>query len=474
MRIAIAGASGFIGRRVSLDVANHTDHVVVSLSRSGSGPTHPHIEGRTADFFSLYSAEMALAGCDVGVYLLHSMTPSHRLTQGRFEDFDFILADNFARAARSCGLKRIVYVGGMIDEQCTRLSRHLASRQEVEAVLGSYGVPVTSIRCSLVIGAEGSSFAILNQLVRRLPILLLPAWSSSLCQPVAIDDLVLIVRRSLDHAPAGTTSIDVGAPETMTYRELVEQAAALAHGKRWILDVPMIPMGLAKLWIKLITGAPRDLVYPLVDSLVHSMTVRPGHRAGPDLIECYTPIARALELEMTRAKQALPKTKTKRSKAKLVQSVQRLSLPPHMDAYQVANFYFRWLSLFFTRILTVKNRDHLSAFCLFGVRPSLLELTFAPARSGRDRQLFYITGGLLAKQNPRARLEFRESPDKRYVFAAIHDYEPALPWWIYRLSQALFHRYVMWRFGLFLKRMGARSDDRQQSKAFTSPTAGRP
>lgn len=466
MKIAIAGSSGFIGNRLVQAFVQESSHSVVALSRTGKGPAHEQIEYRSADFFSLYSAERALEGCEVAFYLLHSMIPSNRLNQGSFEDFDFILADNFARAARKEGVKHIIYVGGMIDDSCKQLSRHLASRKEVETILGAYGVPLTTFRCSLVIGAEGSSFVILRKLVTRLPAMLLPAWCGSACQPVAIDDLVEILRRCIDIPDVQGRSIDVGVPTAVSYRSLIEMTSQIARSNHVLIDIPAIPMMLSKLWIRLVTGASANLVYPLVDSLVHPMVVRPGHEVPPELIKCFTPLNQAIETALanplpgrTRLSARPP---SKVIEQKLVQSVQRLPLPRGMDAYRVSQYYFRWLSRFFTWILFVKNQENRSCFYFAWLRAPLLELTFSPERSTPDRQLFYITDGMLVRSSERARLEFRESPDKRFVFAAIHDYCPALPWWVYRLSQALAHRFVMWSFGRFLQRVALRKPSRSR------------
>jgi nucleoside-diphosphate-sugar epimerase len=108
MRIAIAGSSGFIGNRLVHAFVQDSKHSVVALSRTGKGTAHERIECRRADFFSLFSAEKPLEVCEVAFYLLHSMIPSSRMTQGSFEDFDFILADNFGRAARKMGVKHII------------------------------------------------------------------------------------------------------------------------------------------------------------------------------------------------------------------------------------------------------------------------------------------------------------------------------------------------------------------------------
>ena len=175
MTIAVAGASGFIGQALCERLA--LTHTVVALSRAAS-PSAGGIERRRCDLFSLLDCERGLTGADVAVYLVHSMMPSARLTQASFADMDLILADNFARAAKRVGVKQIVYLGGVVPETGV-LSPHLASRVEVERALAAHGVPVTTLRASLVIGPDGSSFRILQRLVERLPVMLLPRWTRS-------------------------------------------------------------------------------------------------------------------------------------------------------------------------------------------------------------------------------------------------------------------------------------------------------
>ena len=148
------------------------------------------------DSFSVQQTRDALEGADVAVYLVHSMSPNSRLTQGRFEDLDLLLADNFGRAASAAGVQRIVYLGGLMPkEDPSELSAHLASRFEVEKALGAHGVPVTAVRAGLVVGAEGSSLNILVRLVERLPLMVCPSWTSSRTQPIALSDVVEILAR---------------------------------------------------------------------------------------------------------------------------------------------------------------------------------------------------------------------------------------------------------------------------------------
>ena len=141
MRVAIAGATGFVGALLLKTLPG--DFHVVALRRVSTADKSPSPDGitwKTCDLYSMLQIEKALEGVDTAVYLVHSMLPTARLTQSSFEDADLLLADNFARAAKRAGVKRIIYLGGIIPET-SRLSRHLLSRLEVEKALSSQGVP---------------------------------------------------------------------------------------------------------------------------------------------------------------------------------------------------------------------------------------------------------------------------------------------------------------------------------------------
>ncbi len=465
MRIAIAGSTGFVGGRLIEQLLANSNIQIAALSRRGVALIHPNNQGIVTDFFSLASAERALKNCEVAFYFLHSMIPSNTLSQGNFEDFDFILADNFARAAKATGVKKIVYVGGIVDENTTSISMHLRSRLEVERVLGSSGIPLTTIRCSLVIGAEGSSFQILKKLVSRLPSMFLPNWCNTPCQPVAIEDLIRVLDFTIFRHELDGICIDLGAPGLLSYRKLIELTAKAAGLKRKFMSIPFIPIQLSKLWVRLVTGASQELVYPLIDSLIHPMTVRPANKISANILPQFTPIDQALAKAISEKKIviklsnpgniSLPPSENA-FESRLVKSVQRLSRPQNTNALKIARLYFAWLSRFFNGIINVKNNGQCAKFYLAFCQKSMLELTFSPNRSTPDRQLFYITGGFLVAKNSKGRLEFRESPTSSHVFAAIHDFKPSLPWWIYRITQAPAHRFVMWAFGKFLNRRNFR------------------
>lgn len=448
--IAIAGATGFVG--TALIEALEKDFPLIKLTRSAKKAQEAG--WRACDLFSLIQAEEALKGADVAVYLVHSMMPSARLTQGSFEDLDVIAADNFARAAKKNGVKRIIFLSGLIPQSDDNLSRHLRSRVEVEEILSEQKIPVTVLRAALVVGSKGSSFQIVHRLVERLPVMICPQWTESKTQPIAVEDvirlLVFCVRN--EGATRGET-FDIGGPDVMTYREMMEQTARLMKRKLRLLTVPVFTPKLSRLWVTLVTGAPKALVKPLVESLQHPMVA--SDRRLMDLaqipgIPFREAAKRAIEESDT---QHTPRPFLASKQDSIVRSVQRFTLPENYDAWKVGREYLNWLPKVFIILFRTERDGSVERIFLRGLKRPLLVLEFSMERSTPDRALFYIRGGLLSQTQGRGRFEFREIHRKQEILAAIHDYRPRLPWYVYAYSQARLHRWVMKAFGWHLNKL---------------------
>src|SRR5690606_17786672 len=155
-------------------------------------------------------------------------------TQGDFSDHDLVAADNFARAASHAGVRQIVYLGGLVPEG--DLSAHLRSRLEVEHALAQHGVPVTALRAGMVVGPGGSSTDIMLRLVRRLPAMICPSWTTTLTQPIALSDCVELLTWCLGETRTFGESFDVGGPDVLTYRDMMQRAAAALGLKRPMLE----------------------------------------------------------------------------------------------------------------------------------------------------------------------------------------------------------------------------------------------
>ena len=203
MTVFIAGASGFIGQNLINELKDIPNVSIRALSRRLDRLVEV-VDGVTwvkGNLYSMYDIERAMKNCDVAIYLVHSMMPSAQLNQGSFEDFDLLLADNFARAADKNCVRQVVYLGGLLpNTPSEELSSHLKSRHEVEEVLFNHPVPATVLRASIVIGKNGSSFRIVENLIRRLPVLICPQWFDKATQPIDVRDISrAIVHCLLNH-----------------------------------------------------------------------------------------------------------------------------------------------------------------------------------------------------------------------------------------------------------------------------------
>lgn len=462
--VAIAGATGYIGRELCR-VLKDAYHVVGLTRRSKARSDVDGIEWRNCDLFSSLECERALEGVDTAVYLVHSMIPSARLTQGSFMDMDLILADNFARAAQHRSVKRIVYLGGIIpDVPPQKLSRHLRSRLEVENTLGSKGASLTVFRASIVIGAHGSSFAIFRTLISRMPIIPCPVWGRSLTQPIALGDLLDLFVYALRNPHKTVGTFDVGSPDVISYRVLLQKTAVQMRKKRWFFDVPIRGMGFCKMWMRLVTGAPLALISPLVESMSVDMVAgncRLQRQAGIPGMPLSQAIDRALAQEK-RQPERMDGVHEAEPEHFDVRSVQRLPLPPGFRAREVVARYLRWQPWIFRWciVCTGEARDTIRLeLRLLWLRKLLVELKYSTDRNvSDDRQVYFIHAGLLVRrverESRKPRLEFREVLGGRALLMAIHNYFPALPSWLYRYTQAKAHLFTARSFARHLSKMG--------------------
>jgi uncharacterized protein YbjT (DUF2867 family) len=455
-RVVVGGASGFVGRALAAAISDR--YAVSGTSRRPPAARGPFDEWRTCDLLNLRESEAALKGATYAFYLVHSMMPSARLTQGSFADLDLFCADNFARAAAKAGVKQIVYLGGLIPEG-VRLSPHLESRVEVERTLAAHGVPLTTLRAGLIVGGGGSSFDMLVKLVTRLPAMVCPAWTRNRMQPIALDDVVQLLAFVLGREPCFGQTYDVGAPEVLSYRALLGMTAELLGLRRRFLSVPWFSPRLSRLWVTLVTGAPRALVGPLVESLRHEMLAR-DDRLARDAGVSPRPIREAMGEALAASSQSLalaPRPGAPKVRAdSLVQSIQRMHLPSGRDARWAATEYARWLPHALRGLIRVDvdSVGDVRFFFLFVPIP-LLVLNHARDRSTPDRQLFFIGDGLLSRRTEHGRFEMRQVLDGRTLIVAIHDYCPRLPWYLYVATQSLFHLAVMAAFRRHLERADA-------------------
>ena len=480
VRVAIAGASGFVGRALRRELARDFD--VLALTRRPSSSNHPQrdsdgVAWRSCDLFDERNVDDAFTGIDVVVYLVHSMSPQSRLTQARFEDLDLVLAQNVRRAADRAGVKRIVFLGGLDAGLAdSELSRHLASRREVGQVLQGADAAFTELRAGLVIGRGGSSFRMMMRLIRRLPVMVLPRWTSTPTQPIAIDDVRRAVRIVLEEGDRWAGTYDLGIRERMTYGSMIHRAAGCVGLRRFAIPVPISSPRVSTLWIMLFSGEPRSLVVPLIASLKTPTVARDNplldRLREEGLVGFDAAIREAISDDGEREDpRAIVRRRDRRviTKLSLVRSVQRISGVPGMSPVDLSTAYWRWLGRLLPGVLRVRadcgddgvtTRVEVSLLGL--VR--LLRLHRDPERSDHEIETMNLIDGLLVRRDAPhgGRFEFRVVPRRSLAMTALQDYAPSLPWFVYQWTQAVVHRVVMTMFARRTRRRGARRSARKE------------
>jgi uncharacterized protein YbjT (DUF2867 family) len=215
----------------------------------------------------------ALEGIEVAYYLVHSMG-GRTIGENRiFAERDRVAAKNFIRAADKAGVSRVIYLGGL-GETGDQLSKHLASRQEVGEILASGRAQATELRAPNIMGAGGAPFEMLRYLVERLPVMVCPRWIETRCQPIDIRDMVNYLLGCLREPATAGLSFDVGGPDIVTYRKMMEIYAKVRSLKRLIITVPVLTPRLSTYWVNLVTPVPSGVVNPLVEGLKNEVICR--------------------------------------------------------------------------------------------------------------------------------------------------------------------------------------------------------
>lgn len=267
--ILVTGATGFIGYRL-ISLLSESGYTVTGLSRKKLTDTK-NVRYVQADVFDVDQLTNALKGIEVAYYLLHSMEGS-KSEWKEFASRERIQAQNFLKAATKSGVKRIIYLGGLVNDSL-ELSPHMRSRKEVGEILASGDISVTELRASLIIGAQGGSYAMLRYLVERLRVMVCPSWVKSLAQPIAVDDVICYLAECLKKPETMGKIFEIGGPDKMTYEELMRVYSAYLNKNLFVLQIPFLTTRLSSYWVDLITPVKASLARPLIDSLVHDTVV---------------------------------------------------------------------------------------------------------------------------------------------------------------------------------------------------------
>lgn len=264
MKILLTGATGYIGKRL-LPVLVEEGHEVICCVRdrerfSPPASIKPKIAIIELDLLEAESLSVIPEDIDGAYYLVHSMSAS-----GDYQEMEERSAVNFRNALDKTKVSHVVYLGGIINENS--LSKHLASRKNVENELAKGHYHFTALRAGIIIGSGSASFEIIRDLVEKLPIMITPKWLKTRCQPIGVSDVMLFLSKTIGHPKTYDRSFDIGSPDILTYKEMLLEFARMRKLKRTIRIVPVMTPRLSSYWLYFVTSTSYKLAVALVDSM---------------------------------------------------------------------------------------------------------------------------------------------------------------------------------------------------------------
>jgi uncharacterized protein YbjT (DUF2867 family) len=267
-KILLTGASGYVGGELlkRLETAGHEVNCLVRRPENfpACGPRTHVIQG---DVLDLISMKEAFQGVDTAYFMVHFLAEKNN-----FEAKELEAAHNFASAARSAGVKRIIYLGGLGNESGA-LSPHLRSRQLVGNVLRESGVPTIEFRASIVLGGGSLSFRMIRDLTEKIPLMVMPKWASVEAQPIGIHDLLEYLTQALDIRLEHDEIVEIGGRDRMSYGDLLREYARQCGLRRVMIPVPVLSPWLSGHWLSIFTGVDAGIGRKLIEGMKNPTVV---------------------------------------------------------------------------------------------------------------------------------------------------------------------------------------------------------
>ncbi len=264
MKILLTGATGYIAQRLLPALLEEGHHVVCCLRdknrfNTANFPT-AQLSMAEVDFLQPGTVQNIPADIDAAYYLIHSMSST-----GDFTELEAAAAKNFVERINQTTAQQVIYLSGIVNEK--QLSKHLKSRHNVETILGSGKVPLTTLRAGIIVGSGSASFEIIRDLVEKLPLMIAPKWLNTACQPIAIRNVIEFLSRVLFRKETYGANYDIGGPDILSYKQMLLQFAQVRGLRRRIFVVPIMTPRLSSYWLYFVTSTSYTLARNLVDSM---------------------------------------------------------------------------------------------------------------------------------------------------------------------------------------------------------------
>lgn len=292
MRILLTGVTGYIGKRLLIQLLDEGHHIVCAvrdLQHFNEKLDHKKgsLEVIYTDFLKPESLENIPKEIDAAYYLIHSMST----TSGDFEKMEEESAINFKKYIEKTNAKQVIYLTGIVNND--ELSKHLSSRKKVEETLASEKYALTALRAGIIVGSGSASFEIIRDLVEKIPMMITPIWVKTKCQPIAIRNVIQFLVKSFLNPYTFNKSFDIAGKDILTYKEMMMQFAEVRQLKRRIWTVPVMTPKLSSYWLYFVTSTS----YPLAKNLVSSMKI--------DVVAKPNDLAQVLEIKLLGYKEAI-------------------------------------------------------------------------------------------------------------------------------------------------------------------------
>lgn len=298
MNILLTGANGYIGQRLIPALLEHGHQLyccVRNKIRFEHEHVHPNIHVTEIDL--LQPAASFPVEIDAAYFLVHSMSGGNN-----FEAEEATVAKSFLSLVEATKCRQIIYLSGIVNEE--HLSKHLSSRLQVEKILCSGTIPVTVLRAGIIVGSGSASFEIMRDIVEKLPVMITPRWLNTLCQPIAIRNVVEFLRGVLLKQDTYNKNFDIGGPEILSYKQMLLKFAEVRKLKRSIFILPVMTPRLSSYWLYFITSTSYSLAVNLVNSMKVNVVCRENNLASALGIELL-PYKSAVQLAFEKIEQHL-------------------------------------------------------------------------------------------------------------------------------------------------------------------------